>query len=128
MPIGKASASLNFVFSITTEIVKKIIKNKNKQTNKKHSKIVMLARIKLNSIESTISKVLLDNEISHEDFTTIINEERNYCKLKENIRMMKSQRSNIEKNKLIKDDKKVDIDEMIRQNERINNNLKCKKI
>ena len=41
----------------------------------------MLARSKLNSIESTISKVLLDNEISHEDFTTIINEERNYCKL-----------------------------------------------
>ena len=88
----------------------------------------MLARSKLNSIESTISKVLLDNEISHEDFTTIINEERNYCKLKENIRMMKSQRSNIEKNKLIKDDKRVDIDEMIRQNERINNNLRCKKI
>ena len=42
--------------------------------------------------------------------------------------MMKSQKSNIEKNKLIKDDKRVDIDEMIRQNERINNNLKCKKI
>ena len=42
--------------------------------------------------------------------------------------MMKSQKSNIEKNKLIKDDKRVDIDEMIRQNERINTNLKCKKI
>ena len=33
----------------------------------------MLARGKLNSIERTISKVLIDNEISHEDFTKIIN-------------------------------------------------------
>ena len=38
----------------------------------------MLARSQLNSIESAISKALIDNEISHEDFTTIINEERNY--------------------------------------------------
>ena len=36
----------------------------------------MLARSKLNSIESKISKVLMDNEISHE-FETIINEEKN---------------------------------------------------
>ena len=32
---------------------------------------------------------------------TIFNEERNYRELKESIRMMKSQRTNIEKNKLI---------------------------
>ena len=37
----------------------------------------MLARSKLNSIESKISKALMDNEISHEDFETIINEEKN---------------------------------------------------
>ena len=37
----------------------------------------MLARRKLNSIESKISKALVDNEISHEDFETIINEEKN---------------------------------------------------
>ena len=57
----------------------------------------MLARSKLNSIESTISKVLIDNEISHEDFTAVINEERNYHELKESIIMMKSPRSNIKK-------------------------------
>ena len=45
----------------------------------------MLASSKLNSIESTISKVLLGNEISHEDFTTIINEERNCHELKESV-------------------------------------------
>ena len=37
----------------------------------------MLARSKLSSIESKISKALMDNEINHEDFETIINEEKN---------------------------------------------------
>ena len=37
----------------------------------------MLARSKLNSIERKISKALIDNEISHEDFETMINEEKN---------------------------------------------------
>ena len=43
---------------------------------------VMLARNKLSSIESLISKALKDIQIIHEDFTTIINEERNYRELK----------------------------------------------
>ena len=38
--------------------------------------------------------------------------------------MMKSQRSNIERNKLIEDGKRIGIDEIIKQNERIINNLK----
>ena len=49
----------------------------------------MLARSKVNSIESKIFQALINNEISHEDFMTIINEERNYRVLKESIRMMK---------------------------------------
>ena len=49
----------------------------------------MLARSKLNIIESKISEAPINNEISHEDFMRIINEERNYRKLKESIRMMK---------------------------------------
>ena len=57
----------------------------------------MLARSQLNSIESAISKALIDNEISHEDFTTIINEERNYHELKESIIMIKSKKKDIEK-------------------------------
>ena len=51
----------------------------------------MLARSKLNSTESKISEALMNNQISHEDFMTIINEEKNYRELKENIRMMKGQ-------------------------------------
>ena len=50
----------------------------------------MLARIKLNSIEIKISESLMINQISHENFMTIINEERNYTELKKSIRIMKS--------------------------------------
>ena len=64
----------------------------------------MLARSKLNSIESKISEALINNEISHEDFMSIINEERKYRELKESIRMMNSQRSDVEKINLIEKD------------------------
>ena len=66
----------------------------------------MLARSKLNSIESKISKALIDNEISHEDFETIINKEEKYRELKESIRMMNSHRSDAEKVSLIEEGKK----------------------
>ena len=59
----------------------------------------MLARSKSDSIENKISETLMNNQISHEDFMTIINEERNYRKLKESIRMMNGQK-----------DKKIDTD------------------
>ena len=39
--------------------------------------------------------------------------------------MMKSQRSDIEKDKLIKDGKKLGMNEISKQNEMINNNSKC---
>ena len=45
--------------------------------------------------------MLINNETSHEDFITIINEERNYRELKESIRILKSQSSDTEKNNLI---------------------------
>ena len=90
-PVAIASASLSFTFSLSTELVKKLLKT-TRNKKKKHDKIVMLARSKLNIIESKISEALMKNQISHEDFITIINEERNYRKLKESIRMMKGQK------------------------------------
>ena len=66
----------------------------------------------------------MDNEISHEDFETIINEEKIYRELKESIRMMNSQRSDVEKVSLIEEGKKIGINEVIRRNEIINNSLK----
>ena len=67
---------------------------------------------------------LMDNEISHEDFETIINEEKKYRELKESIRMMNSQRSDAEKVNLIEEGKKIGINEVIKRNEIINNSLK----
>ena len=84
----------------------------------------MLARSKLNGIESKISEALINNQISHEDFMTILNEEKKYRELKESIRMMNSQISDAEKVSLIEEGKKIGINEVIKRNETINNNLK----
>ena len=82
----------------------------------------MQARSKLNSIESKISKALIDNKISH--FMTILNEEKKYRELKENIRMMNSQRGDAEKISLIEESKKIGINEFIKRNKIINDSLK----
>ena len=50
----------------------------------------MLAKSKLNSIETLISQPLLDLEISHEEFKTIVKENEKYEKMKQTIRMIKS--------------------------------------
>ena len=63
----------------------------------------MLARSKLNSIESKLSEALINNEISHENVVTIISKERNYWELKESIRMVKSQRDDTEKINLVEE-------------------------
>ena len=50
----------------------------------------MLAKSKLNSIETLMSQALIDLDISHEEFKIIVNEEENYEQMKESIRTMKS--------------------------------------
>ena len=66
----------------------------------------MLARSKLNSIESKISEALINNEISHEDFMTIINSEKKHGELKKSIWMINNQSSDVEKINLIEEGKK----------------------
>ena len=66
-PVGIAVASLTLILSLTTGIIKKlpsITRNKKK----KHDKILMLAKSKLNSIETLVSQALIDMEKSHEEF------------------------------------------------------------
>ena len=76
-PVGIMSASCSLAFLIATGFINRFLKTiRNKK--KKHDKVVMLARSKLNSIESKISEALTNNEIIHEDFMTILNEERKY--------------------------------------------------
>ena len=69
--------------------MKRLLKT-TRNKKKKHNKTAMLARSKLNSIESKIYEALINNEISHEDFMTIINEEKKYRELKESMRMVNS--------------------------------------
>ena len=46
----------------------------------------MLAKSKLNSIETLISQALIDMEISHEKFITILNEKHKYERMKDILR------------------------------------------
>ena len=62
--------------------------------------------------------------ISHEDFMSIINEENKWTELKEIIRMINSQRGNVENISLIEEGTKIGINEVIKCNEFINNSLK----
>ena len=73
-----------FNFFLTTGIVKKLLSiARNKK--KKHDKILMLAKSKLNSIETVISQALIDIEISHEELTVIFKENDKYERMKENL-------------------------------------------
>ena len=122
-PVGIIGASCGFTFSITSGFVKKFLKTiRNKK--KKHNKIIMLARSKLNSIESKISEASINDEISYESSMTIINEERKYGELNESIRMMNSQRSGVEKINLVEEGEKIDMNEVIKSNKIMNNSLK----
>ena len=46
----------------------------------------MLAKSKLNSIETLISQALIDMDISYEEFVTILKEKDKYEKMKDNLR------------------------------------------
>ena len=74
-PVEIASASFSLLFSLTTAIINKLLK------------IVIIAKSKLNSIETLISQLLIDSEI----------EKEKYKKMKENIRIMKMEKINAKK-------------------------------
>ena len=83
--VGIGSASFTLMFSLKTGIFKKLLTiTRNKK--KKHDKILMLAKSKLNSIETLISQALIDMEISHEEFITILKEKDKYENLKDKLR------------------------------------------
>ena len=103
-PIGITSASFSLALTMPTGIIKKLLKiTRNKK--KKHDKIVMLAKSKLDKVEKLVSQALIDLKISHEEYKSIITEEENYRRLKENIRMMKSDDELSENNKNIRENR-----------------------
>ena len=84
-PVGTASANFTLIFSLATSIIKKLLSiTRNKK--KKHDKILMLAKSKLNNIEMSIFQALIDMEISQEEFISIFKEKDKYEKMKENLR------------------------------------------
>ena len=58
----------------------------------------MLAKSKLISIESLVSQVLINMEINHEEFNTILKEKDRNEKTKENVRNVSEKQENIRLN------------------------------
>ena len=93
-------SNCKFQFCVLYDYMK-LLKTKR---NNKHNKIVTLARSKLNSTKTMISKALISNY-----------KKEKYKKLKEDSRMIQNQKIDPEKDKLIEEDKRIEISEIIRQ-------------
>ena len=85
IPIGFTSSARGFKICAIAAGIKKC-KPITKEKKKKHEKIVLLTKSKLNSLEILISKALIDSNISHEEFVLINNALKEYDNMKEEIK------------------------------------------
>ena len=89
IPRGVTSSAVGLkIYAITAGIKKyksTIVKNK-----KKHDKIVLLAKSKLNSMKVLISKAFIDSNISHDEFVLMNNVLNEYDEMKEQIKNLKT--------------------------------------
>ena len=74
----------------------------------------MLAISKLNSFETLVSQVLIDLEISNKKCQTIIDQKEKYKKMEEDIKMMESRRSQVEKDEWKEGNKGNETNEIIK--------------
>ena len=81
VPAGILSASFTLAFSLATGIIKKLLST-IRMKKKKHDKILMLAKSKLNDIETLISQALDNMGISLEEFIIILKEKAKYERMK----------------------------------------------
>ena len=95
-PAGIAGSSLTLIFTIGTGISKSLL-NVTKKRKKKHNKIIVLAKYKLNMIDTLLSSALNDSEINHEEFTNIINEANIHENIKENIKKLTAEPISLER-------------------------------
>ena len=95
IPAGITGASLTLVFTIGTGISKSLLKLT--KTRKKKHKIIVLAKNKLNTIDTLLSSALNDSEISHDEFSNIITEANIYENIKENIKEFTAEPSSLER-------------------------------
>ena len=84
-PIGIVGASFTLILSLATGITKELLST-TRNKKKKHNKILIMAKSKLNSTENLISQPLIDMEISDEEFVTILKEKQKYEKMKESFK------------------------------------------
>ena len=94
---GIAGVSFTLIVSLTTGTIK-ILLSITRNKKKKHDKILMLAKSKLDSIETLVSQALIDIEISHEELNMILKEEEKCEKMKENVRNVSEKQENMRLN------------------------------
>ena len=85
IPTGITNSTIGLPICVITTGIKKyklIIKKKRK----KHNKIVLLPKSKLNSMEVLISKALIDSNISHDEFVLINNVLNEFYDMKKEIK------------------------------------------
>ena len=105
-PVGIASASLILIFLVTTGIIKKLL-SITRSKKKKHDKILMLAKSKLNSIETLVSQALIDMQISNEEFNVILKEKIFFENIEENVKYVSEKQENVRLNSVNSKTKKI---------------------
>ena len=96
-PVGISGVIFTLIFSLTTGIIKKLL-SITRSKKKKHYKILILAKSKLNSIETLVSEARIDMKINHDELITILKEKDKYEKMKENVRDVSEKQENIRLN------------------------------
>ena len=87
--IGITSCAIGLKNCAITAAIKKY-KSIIKKKSKKHDKIVLLAKSKLNRIKVLSSKPLIGSVISHDEFVLINNVLKEYNEMKEEIKDLKT--------------------------------------
>ena len=89
IPIGITNFAIGLKICAITVGIKKF-KSIIKKKKKRHEKIVLLAKSKLNNIKALIFKALIGSSISHDEFVLINNVLKNYDDMKEEIKNLKT--------------------------------------
>ena len=111
-PIGKAGASFTLIFSLRTGIID-ILLGITKNKKKNHDKILILAKSKLNSIETLVSQALIDMEISHKKIITTLKEKDKHEKMKENVRNVSEKHEHMRSNSVNSEDLRKKLCEIV---------------
>ena len=87
--IGFGSSAVGLKICVITAGIKRY-KSIIKKKKRKHNKILLLAKSKLNSIKVLISKALINSNISHDEFVSINTVLKEYDDMKEGIKKLKT--------------------------------------